>query len=112
MSADNGMSRLKEILGEVSFPAGKETIVDHATNSGAGEEVLRAVQAMPPVEYDRPEEVLRSVPLDEDTSGAPRTDSERAQQRRENVRGRQATSATDPGPVNPIEEELGENRHS
>lgn len=109
MSADTGMRRLKEILGEVTFPAGKETIVDHATDSGADEEVLRAVRAMPPVEYDRPEEVLRSVPLDEDT---PSTEAERAQQRREHVRGRQATSTTDPGPVNPIEEELGENRKS
>ncbi|HLS02973.1 MAG TPA: DUF2795 domain-containing protein [Beutenbergiaceae bacterium] len=112
MSADTGMRRLKEILGEVTFPAGKETIVDHATDSGADEEVLRAVRAMPPVEYDRPEEVLRSVPLDEDTPDTPSTEAERAQQRREHVRGRQATSTTDPGPVNPIEEELGENRKS
>ena len=110
MSADTGMRRLKEILGEVTFPAGKETIVDHATDSGADEEVLRAVRAMPPVEYDRPEEVLLSVPLDEDTPDTPSTEAERAQQRREHVRGRQATSTTDPGPVNPIEEELGENR--
>lgn len=111
MSADNGIDQLKAVLAEVDFPAAKETIVDRVADSGADEDVLRAVRSMPPVQYEQSDDVLRSVPLSEETSDA-RSDSQRAQQRRQNTRDGLAETMTETGPVNPIEEELGENRKS
>jgi hypothetical protein len=48
-------------LETVDFPAGKEEIVAEAERLGAPGPVLRALHAMPPVEYRNRNEVLRSV---------------------------------------------------
>jgi hypothetical protein len=48
-------------LETVDFPAEKNRIVTEAENLGAPNEVLRALRAMPPVEYGNRNEVLKSV---------------------------------------------------
>lgn len=111
MSLRHGIEGLREILGEVAFPADKDRIVSHARDSGADEELLGALRSMPPVDYGEPEEVLRSVPLPRSDTDA-RPESARAQQRREHTKPGMSESMKETRPVNPIEEELGENRQS
>ncbi|MFD6950305.1 hypothetical protein A6A08_02165 [Nocardiopsis sp. TSRI0078] len=109
MSVKHGIEGLQAILGEVDFPAGKDRIVEHARNADADEELLSALRAIPPADYNQPEEVLRSVPLPRsDTDSHP--ESARAQHRREHGKPGMAESMKETRPVNPIEEELGENR--
>lgn len=111
MSVKHGIEGLRRILGEVSFPAGKDRILAQARDANADEELLSALRAMPPADYYQPEEVLRSVPLPRsDTDSSP--ESARAQQRREHTKPGMSESMKETRPVNPIEEELGENRKS
>ncbi|ROT29748.1 DUF2795 domain-containing protein [Micromonospora sp. HM5-17] len=51
-------------LRSMDFPAPKEDIVREAERAGAPPEVLRALRAMPPVEYGSTEEVARSAATD------------------------------------------------
>lgn len=111
MSVKHGIEGLREILGELDFPAGKDRIVTHALDADADEELLSALRAMPPADYNEPNEVLRSVPIPRsDTDSHP--ESARAQLRREHGKPGMAESMKESRPVNPIEEELGENRKS
>ncbi|WP_432548420.1 DUF2795 domain-containing protein [Kineococcus sp. SYSU DK004] len=50
---------------DVDYPAGKEDLLRAAERSGAGEDVLRALRALPTEEYANAEEVSRSVATDE-----------------------------------------------
>lgn len=75
---------LRAALSEADFPASKEALVDQARLAGADEQTVRALQAIPPVEYANLDEVSASVPMEHDRSGA----------------------------STPIGEELGENRGS
>lgn len=109
MSVKRGIDGLQDVLGEVSFPAGKDQIVEHAREAGADEEMLSALRAMPPADYNEPNEVLRSVPLPRSDTDS-HSESARAQLRREHTKPGMAESAKESRPVNPIEEELGENR--
>ncbi|WP_444961653.1 DUF2795 domain-containing protein [Nocardiopsis sp. M1B1] len=111
MSVKRGIEGLKDVLGEVDFPADKDRIVTHALDAGADEELLSALRAMPPAQYNEPNEVLRSVPLPRSETDS-HTESARAQLRREHTKPGMAESMKDSRPVNPIEEELGENRKS
>lgn len=61
---------IRRALGDVDFPASKEALVEHAERSGADEESLRALRALPLGDYRNPEEVLRSVPLPPDRSAS------------------------------------------
>lgn len=83
MRATN-VDRLRTALTEADFPASKEALVDHARRAGADEQTVRALQAIPPVEYTNFDDVSASVPMEHEKS----------------------ESAT------PIGEELGENRGS
>lgn len=51
-------------LESMDFPAPKEDIVREAERAGAPPEVLRALRAMPPVDYHNTEEVARSAATD------------------------------------------------
>lgn len=59
MSVDDG---IKQALSAIDFPVQKEDLVRHAEGAGAGEEVLRALRALPLAEYRNLDEVLRSTP--------------------------------------------------
>lgn len=109
MSVKRGVEGLKDILGEVSFPADKDRIVTHARDAGADEELLSALRSIPPAQYNQDEEVLRSVPLPRSETDS-HTESARAQLRREHTKPGMSESTKESRPVNPIEEELGENR--
>jgi len=63
--------------------------VAEATRAGAEEETIRALRAIPQAEYANLNEVVRSVPIDNEREDGPAGE-----------------------PVNPIVEELGENRGS
>ncbi len=52
---------VRDALGATDFPADKEALVAAATEAGADERVVRALRAIPPVDYASIDEVVRSV---------------------------------------------------
>ena len=65
MSASTTRDRLDAALDGLSFPADRDTIVAAAERTG-DEQTVRALRAMPPVEYGSPSDVVASVSLIED----------------------------------------------
>ena len=53
-------------LTAVDFPATRDEIVQEAAREGAPEEVLKALRAMPPLDYRNKTEVLRSAAVKEE----------------------------------------------
>lgn len=51
-------------LSALDFPAGKDDIMREAERAGAPEDVLRALAALPPVDYRNGAEVARSAGTD------------------------------------------------
>ncbi|MBV2366768.1 DUF2795 domain-containing protein [Streptomonospora nanhaiensis] len=109
MAVLHDVEGLRQILSGLDFPVGKDRIVEYAQDQGADRSLLSALQAMPQADYNEPNEVLRAVPQGE-LGGQRRSETERYQQRHP-PQG-MAASSRETGPVNPIEEELGENRKS
>ena len=60
VTADEVMGHLTD----VDYPADKDALLAAAERAGASEEVLRAIRAVPPVDYRSREEVVRSLRLD------------------------------------------------
>ncbi|WP_209307671.1 DUF2795 domain-containing protein [Geodermatophilus sp. DF01-2] len=60
MTADDVMRSLTD----VDYPADKEALLAAAERRGASPEVLRAIRAVPPVDYRNGDEVVRSLRLD------------------------------------------------
>ncbi|MDP9430687.1 MAG: DUF2795 domain-containing protein [Actinomycetota bacterium] len=60
MTADDVMQHLTD----VDYPADKETLLAEAERRGASREVLKAIRAVPPVDYRNDDEVVRSLRLD------------------------------------------------
>lgn len=56
--------RVLDYLRDVDYPADKDALLSAAERSGAPDEVLRSLRAIPPVEYDSRAEVVRSVRVD------------------------------------------------
>jgi Protein of unknown function (DUF2795) len=52
------------VLRDADFPVTKDKPIQAAQAAGASDEVLRALRALPPVEYRNGTEVRRSVPAD------------------------------------------------
>jgi len=98
--------RVHRALSEVRFPADKANLAQHALEAGADRDTIRALNAIPPVEYANIAEVMQSVTLDDGRSAA-----ERAAQHREKTHPR-VTERERPVPKNPIVDELGVNRGS
>ena len=101
---DAGQAR--EWLDGVDFPADKEQLVERVEQNGAPEEIVRAFRSMPPVDYESLDEVVSSVPISTDQS-----DAEKASQAHRHTHSGLAEHERET-PVNPIVEELGENRGS
>jgi hypothetical protein len=55
---------VRRYLGDVDFPADKDTLVAAVERAGAPDQVVKAVRAIPPVDYGGKDEVVRSVPVD------------------------------------------------
>ncbi|NHC16037.1 DUF2795 domain-containing protein [Motilibacter sp. E257] len=53
---------MKAALNDADFPLGKDDLVRHAEQAGAGEEVLRSLRTLPLADYRSLDEVLRSTP--------------------------------------------------
>lgn len=69
-------------LTAMDFPAGKEDILREAERSGAPPEVLRALRAMPPVDYHNVGEVARSARISPAPEVTPADLAARARDRR------------------------------
>ncbi|MFD5266424.1 DUF2795 domain-containing protein [Streptomyces sp. NPDC058335] len=93
-------------LKDVRFPAGKERLVEAARRTGASEEVVKALRAVPQEESTSPQNVARSVRTDPD-SDLGHNATQRAEQAREG--GKQGLSQhLRDVPKTPIQEELDE----
>jgi hypothetical protein len=53
-----------QALDALDYPASKEDVVRHAESTGAPENVLRAVRALPLADYASKDEIVRSLDLD------------------------------------------------
>ncbi|MEU0150807.1 DUF2795 domain-containing protein [Micromonospora fulviviridis] len=53
-----------EYLSALDYPAGKDDVIREAEREGAPPEVLRALRALPPVDYANGSEVARSAGID------------------------------------------------
>jgi hypothetical protein len=109
MPAATTRNRLRQYLNDVDYPADKDALLESADHNGCDEDTARALRAIPPETYANFGEVLSSVPLTDDDD---LSDSEKAAAHRVHTKPNVAQSARDVGPVNPIVEELGENRGS
>ena len=101
---------VKEALSSADFPASKEELLTHVESYSADEAVVRALRAIPPVQYDNIGEVIQSVPMSKGSEEG-QSDSDKTQEQRHNTNSGLAEHQTDV-PSNPIVEELGENRGS
>lgn len=54
-------NQIRAHLSEVDYPAGKDALCAHAERSGAPEEVLAALRALPLADYANEDEVIRSA---------------------------------------------------
>lgn len=50
-----------QYLSAMDYPAGKEAIIREAERAGAPHDVLRALRALPAVDYDNTNQVVRSA---------------------------------------------------
>ncbi|OON81884.1 DUF2795 domain-containing protein [Streptomyces tsukubensis] len=98
---------LKEVLGAldaVDFPADKKALLSAAQEANASEEVIKALQGIPPEEYGSREDVAHSVILDAD-SDLDRTPGQKGQQARQGGKPGLSQHLRD-APKPPIDEEL------
>ncbi|RNL82168.1 DUF2795 domain-containing protein [Halostreptopolyspora alba] len=109
MVATTTTERLQAALAEADYPADKERLLEVARASGADEETVRALRALPLAEYANFEEVTASVAKED--AGGPETDAEKARARRHHTHPHMAEREKET-PTNPIVDELGENRGS
>lgn len=79
---DHRTDRLRDALADVDFPADKDELIRAAQAAGASDSLLKALRAIPPVEYANRSEVERSVPADP-AAGAGLSPAQRAEQARE-----------------------------
>ncbi|WP_242908053.1 DUF2795 domain-containing protein [Actinomadura terrae] len=71
--------QIKEVLGDLAFPASKQGIVQHAHGRVPGTRAERALSSLPLGTYGSVGEVVRSLPIDPDPERSP---SEQDHQRR------------------------------
>lgn len=61
MNAPPSPIDVQKALGGIDYPASKDDIVSKAEQSGAGEDVLEALRAIPDRQYDAPTDVSEAV---------------------------------------------------
>jgi hypothetical protein len=104
--------RLKNALIDADYPATKEQLLEVAQRNGADEETIKVLRGVPPVDYRNFSEVLASVTTP-DTDRDPKLEAAvRAQAHRVHRKPGLSEVSKDVPPINPIVEELGENRGS
>ncbi|WP_298178580.1 DUF2795 domain-containing protein [Saccharomonospora sp.] len=100
------VERLRAALSEADFPAEKNELVRYAERSGADNDTVRELNAIPAETYGNLTEVERAVSFE-----SPETERERAQRRRGHDKPGLAEQSKDVA-EHPIVSELGENRGS
>lgn len=80
MGVERGREGLRRILEGVRFPVTRDAVVDAALESGADEEMVSALRAMPAAEFNEENAILRAVPLPEDEPDS-HTEAARVQER-------------------------------
>ncbi|MFD1150391.1 DUF2795 domain-containing protein [Saccharothrix hoggarensis] len=65
MSDTTTVSRLRNVLGDVVYPADKGQLVDHASRNNADEDTVHALHSIPEGRYESFDEVVASVEIDE-----------------------------------------------
>lgn len=108
MAPTTTRSKLHDCLNDVSYPADKDALVSAAERNGGDDDTVRALRSIPPETYANLDEVVSSVPLTDDVL----SDPERAVAHRHDAHPGVTERERDAPPVNPIVEELGENRGS
>ena len=53
--------RVQRFLGDISYPATKQQLVDHARGNQADDAALSTLRGMPEREYSGPDEVSRAI---------------------------------------------------
>lgn len=101
--------QVEDALDGLSFPAGKDRIVEYAESRGS-DVAIRLVRAIPLGEYQNRAEVTAAVPADP-AAHTDQSDSEKARERRHHTHPGLAETSKDV-PANPIEQEIGHNRKS
>jgi Protein of unknown function (DUF2795) len=65
MSDTTTVDRLRMVLADVTYPAAKGQLVDHASRNNADEDTVHALHAIPDRPYESFEDVLGVVDLDQ-----------------------------------------------
>lgn len=111
MSATTTISELKKALSDVDFPATKNDLLDHAQRNSHDEGTVRAIGALPQVDYAKIDDVIASIELTD--VGGPGEDTAKAAALRHHEKSGLAERNRDvDDSPNPIVDELGENRYS
>ena len=93
-----------EAIKDVDFPAGKDSLIEAASRSGAAPDVVKARRGIPAEQYANRAEVARAVRVDPDSDRG-LSPAQKAEQAREGGRPGQSQHLRDV-PKPPIEEEL------
>jgi hypothetical protein len=104
------LDQVQELLIEVDYPANKDALLDEAQRRGGNDSALRALRALPPVDYANEAQVLRSIDVDP-AENRGQTKSDKNRQARENTQAGRADHMT-ATEASPIEQEVGSNRGS
>jgi hypothetical protein len=65
MSDTTTVDRLRTVLTDVDYPAGKGQLVDHASRNNADEDTVHALRSVPDRLYESFDDVLGVVAVDE-----------------------------------------------
>lgn len=87
------MATTDEVLGhldDVTYPATKDDLLAAARTAGGGEDVLKALRAVPPEEYANRAEVARSLPTQEPEDARTAAEQARGQARSHLAAGERA----------------------
>ncbi|MCR3750682.1 DUF2795 domain-containing protein [Lentzea californiensis] len=66
MSDTTTVDRLRTVLADVTYPADKGQLVDHASRNNADEDTVHALHAVPDRLYDSLDDVLGVIAVDQD----------------------------------------------
>lgn len=102
--------RVQDALLDVDYPATKDELLAAAERRGADDDALRALRALPPVDYGNEGEVLRSIGI-HPAEQAGQKPSDKGPGRREHAHRGLAEHMKDVEPT-AIEDELGSNEGS
>jgi hypothetical protein len=56
--------KMQKYLGDISYPATRQQLIEHARSNHADEEVLSALQELPDREYSGPDQISNAVAED------------------------------------------------